>query len=124
MQEKYMSATKARYGSGPSPSLESSTGRIRKATVPSSARIAASPRTERDIATFGRDCLCWSVTYLNSLLGICAAFVIAITDPYIAGSWQIPDGLLFGLVMAVNVVWVGGFVFQAVIGAMRREAGR
>ena len=62
--------------------------------------------------------------YLNSLLGVCFAFVAGIADPYIAGSWRIPGGLFFGLVMAVNVVWVGRFVFQSGIGGMRREAGR
>ena len=124
MAEKDMNVTKGRYGANPLPSSASSVVKTRNATSPDIAMSTDRPRTERDIVTIGRDCLCWSVTYLNSLFGICVAFVIGILDPYISDSWRIPDGLFFGFVMALNVVLVGGWVFRDAIGAMRIESGR
>lgn len=35
-----------------------------------------------------------------------------------------PSGLLFAFCMAVNIVWVGAFLFGNVISALRDEARR
>lgn len=122
VKEKNMKAMKDRYGSGPSPSLESSVPNMTNASIPRNSMSPARMRTAPDMAVFGRDCLSWSLTFLTSLFGICVAFVVWLVDPLIAESWGSLAGSLFGCSMAFSVVLFGGFLSRNLIVALRREA--